>query len=51
MKATETRNIHKQQTFVTAVFQEGTDLEEELGLKWHHRLYLSTDVELLSQLG
>jgi hypothetical protein len=51
MKATETRNIHNQQTFVTAVFQDGIDLEEELGLKCHHRVYLGGDVEPLPQVG
>jgi hypothetical protein len=38
MKAAETRNIQYQSQIVTTVFQDGTDLEEELGLKWHHRV-------------
>jgi hypothetical protein len=32
MKAAETRNIQSKNTIVT-IFQDGTDLEEELGLK------------------
>jgi hypothetical protein len=51
MKAAETRIIHHANTIVTTVFQDGTDLEKELGLKWHHRVYLRRDVEPLAQVG
>ena len=51
MKATETRNTQEASVLVKAVFQDGTDLEEELVSKCQRRVYLKKDVELISQVG
>ena len=36
---------------MTAVVQDGTDLEEELALKCQRHVYLKKDVELQVQVG
>ena len=36
---------------MTIVFQDGTDLEEELAPKCQHHVYLHTDVEEMPQVG
>jgi hypothetical protein len=51
MKAREIKIIKKKKVIVTTVFQDGTDLEEELGLKCHHRVYNIRVVEPLPQVG
>ena len=50
MKIAETK-IQEADLIVTAVCQDGTDLVEELALKWLRHVYHHTVVELALQVG
>lgn len=46
------RNIHETTELVTTAFPlDGTDLVEELAIKYGHHVDLATHVELMPQVG